>query len=82
MTKLANDIMIAVNNAIPKPLISNELPIRLSVSISVTALMTNRNKPRLRIVTGKVRRIKNGRTRIFRTDRMKLAPTAAPNPDK
>lgn len=74
--------MIAVSNAIPKPAISNELPIRLSVSINVIALMTNRNNPRLSTVTGSVSKIRIGFTNIFRIERMKLAPSAAPKPDR
>lgn len=80
MTRFAIDMMIAVSSAMPKLEISKELPIKLSVSISVMALMTNKNSPRLSTVTGSVSRIKIGLTRTFKMERMKLAPKAAPKP--
>ena len=54
MTRFATDMMIAVSSAMPKLEISKELPIKLSVSISVMALMTNKKSPRLSTVTGSV----------------------------
>lgn len=82
MTRFAIDMITAVSSAMPKPDISKELPIRLSVSIKVIALMTNRNNPRLSTVTGNVRIINIGFTKTFNTERMKLAPKAAPKPDR
>lgn len=80
--RFATDIMTAVSTAMPKLEISKELPIKLSVSIRVIALMTNKNSPRLSTVTGSVSNIRIGLTRTFNIDKTKLAPRAAPKPDK
>lgn len=82
MIKLMMDIMMAINKAIPNPDISNELPISSSVSNNVIALITNKNIPSVKTVTGKVKIIKIGLTNIFKTESKKLAPKAAPKLDK
>lgn len=78
---LASDIITTTKSAIQKPSISKELPIKESANNNVIAFMTKRNNPSDKIVTGKVKIIKNGRTNIFKIDSKKLAPIAAPNPD-
>ena len=70
-------MITAINNAIPKLSISKELPIIESVNSNVTALITNKNNPSERTVTGNVKMIKIGLTITFKTDRTKLAPNAA-----
>lgn len=80
MIRLHADKMMLAKKAIPNPEISKLLPMILSVSIKVMALMTNRNKPRERIVTGSVRMIRIGLTSTFRNDKMMLAKMAAPIP--
>ena len=82
MIRLTIDIITDTRIAVPNPAISKESPINPSVIISVTALMTNRNNPSVKTVTGRVKIIMIGFTRMFRIESMKLAPTAAPNPDK
>ena len=71
-------MIIVVRSAIPNPSISNELLIRLSVSIRVMALITKRNKPKVSKVTGRVKMIRIGRTSTFKIESRKLAPNAAP----
>jgi len=73
--------MIAISKASPKPDISNLLPIMASVINNVHALMTNKNNPRERMVTGKVRMTRSGLTSILIKYRTILAPTAAPKLD-
>lgn len=68
--------------AVLKPSILKASPIRPSVIIKVTALMTKRNNPKVTTVTGNVSRMRNGLTSTFKTDKMKLAPKAAPIPLK
>ncbi len=68
--------------AVPNPLIAKELPITACVIISVNALMINRNKPNVSIVIGNVKITKIGFTRMFNSDKIKLASTAVPNPSK
>jgi hypothetical protein len=58
----------------------NESPIIPCAIISVMALMTNRKSPSVRTVTGSVRRIKKGFTKMFKTEMSKLAIIAAPTP--
>lgn len=75
------DIMTAISKAVPKLEISKEVPIILSVIVNVMALITNRNNPSVTKVTGNVKIIKIGLTRIFNIERIALAPTAAPKLD-
>lgn len=75
------DRKIATKRAVPKPAISKSSPIILSVISNVTALITNRKVPSVTTVTGNVKIIKIGRTRIFNMERIALAPMAAPKPD-
>ncbi len=74
------DNMTAAKSAIPKLLISNELPTIASVNRRVIALMTNRKSPKLNIVTGNVKIIRIGRTIPFNNERTKLARIAAVKP--
>lgn len=77
----ANDITIAIRSAVPKLAISKEDPIILSVSTNVIALMTNRKRPKENIVTGSVKIMRMGLTKIFKIDSITLAATAAPKLD-
>lgn len=81
MTKLTSAKMTDASRAIPNPSISNELPIIPSVISSVMALITNRNKPRVKIVTGRVKIMSMGFTKTFNIDKIKLAIIAEPKPD-
>ena len=74
-------MITTMNRAMPKPPVSNELPIMPSVNMSVTAFITNRKSPNVKTVTGNVKIIKIGRTSIFKMERVKLAPIAAPKLD-
>ena len=80
--KFTIDMMTDTRMAVPKPAISNESPMKPSVIINVIALITNRNRPSVRTVTGSVNMMRMGFTRMFKIDSMKLAPMAAPNPDR
>jgi hypothetical protein len=64
-------------SAVPNPSILKESPITLCVIISVMALITNKNRPSVRNVTGRVSKIKIGLTNTFKIDRIKLAIIAA-----
>ena len=66
-----------MSKAIPKLSISKELPIISSVNNKVTALTTNRNRPKVKTVTGSVKIMRMGFTSIFKIDNTKLAPSAA-----
>lgn len=79
---LAMDMMTEMKRAIPNPDSSKASPIKLSVSNRVMALITNRKKPNVKIVNGKVKMISNGRTNTFKMDKIKLPVMAAPKPDK
>lgn len=68
--------MTARSRAKPNPEISNKLPIKASVINNVQALITNKNSPKVNNVTGKVKRMRMGRTSIFNIDRIMLAPMA------
>lgn len=81
MIKLTIDMMKARINASPNPDILKESPIMADVIMSVKALMTNKNKPNVRIVAGNVKIIKMGLTSILRIERTKLATIAATTPD-
>ena len=72
--------MTAIQMAVPNPSMLKLSPIKLDVIMSVMALMTNKNNPRERTVTGSVKMIKNGFTKILSKDKMILATMAAPNP--
>src|ERR1700750_2446129 len=71
------DIITDMSSAMPKLLISKELPIISSVNNKVTALTTNKNRPKVRTVTGSVKIMRMGFTMIFKIDKTKLAPSAA-----
>lgn len=81
MIKLTMDMMIAIRSASPNPEMSNLSPITASVINNVHALMTNKNKPSERTVTGKVSTIRSGLTSILIIYKTMLAPTAAPKLD-
>lgn len=70
-------IMIAANTAIPNPDISKASPIKLAVSIKVMALMTNKKKPNVIIVTGKVKITRIGFTKKLIIESKTLAKIAA-----
>ncbi len=74
-------IIMAAKIAIPNPSITKADPINAAVNLNVIALMTNRNRPNVIIVTGSVKNTNIGRTIKFKIDRMILAKKAAPNPD-
>lgn len=75
-------MMTAARMAIPKLVMTNASPINHCVSISVIALMTNKKRPKLNTVTGKVRITRIGFTIAFMIDNKILAIMAAPTPDK
>lgn len=81
MTRLQSDSSILKNKLMPKLEISKLFPIKWSVKDSVSALITKRNRPRDKIVTGNVNRIKIGFTIIFNNDSTILAPIAASTPE-
>jgi hypothetical protein len=68
--------------AVPKPSILKASPIIAWAIINVTALMTNKNVPRVKTVIGNVNNIRNGFTKTFNTDKIILATIAAPTPLK
>ena len=76
----SSEMTIAAIIANPNPLMLNASPIKAAVSISVIALMTNKNNPSVINVTGRVKSTKIGRTIVFSTAKMTLAIMAAPNP--
>lgn len=75
-------MMTAASNAVPNPSMIKESPIMDCVSIKVIALITNKNKPNDRTVTGRVKIMRMGFTITFRIDRIMLAMTAEPTPSK
>ncbi len=82
MSKWKKERTMEASSAVPNPPISNASPIIAAVIINVIALITKKNNPSVRIVTGNVKRIKIGRTNILRMERMRLAMNAAPTPLK
>ncbi len=72
--------MIATTMAKPNPSMTKLLPIIEAVSINVTALITNRNKPRDITVTGKVKTTKIGFTIKLTIARITLATIAEEMP--
>lgn len=74
------DRITAASNAVPNPSMTNESPITACVIINVTALMTNKNRPKVKIVSGNVKIIRIGLTIIFSTDKMRAANKAVPKP--
>lgn len=61
--------------AVPKDSILKP-SIKLEAIDKRMALMTNKNKPRVRMVTGKVRRISSGFTRRLRSAKTRATMTA------
>ncbi len=74
--------IIADKIAIPKPLITNVSPMNACVNIKVIALITNKKKPSETIVMGNVSKTKIGFTITFKTDKIRLASNAVPNPSR
>ena len=82
ISKCKTEITIEASSAVPKSSMLNESPMILWVIINVIALMTNKNAPSVNIVTGNVKKIRNGFTKTFKNDKMMLATIAAPTPLK
>ncbi|EMI12821.1 hypothetical protein C883_3420 [Bacillus stratosphericus LAMA 585] len=80
MSRWKMDKMTAIQMAVPNPSMLKLSPIKLEVIISVMALMTKRNNPSESTVTGSVKMIKNGFTKILSKDKIILATIAAPKP--
>lgn len=86
-TKLFNnnviiEITIEAIIAVPNPSMTNDEPIIAWVIISVTALMTNKNKPNDKTVIGSVKKIRIGFIIALIIDNTILARIAVPNPSK
>lgn len=69
--------MTAASNAIPNPSILNELPINSAVNDKRAALITIKNKPREKMVTGSVNRTRIGFRKTLKSDNKTLASRAA-----
>ncbi len=80
INKFNNPITMAARIAIPKPSMTNASPISEAVIIRVIAFITTKNKPSVRIVTGRVSRIRNGLINTFTSERITLARIADPSP--
>lgn len=74
--------IIADKIAIPKPSITKVSPMNVCVNISVMAFITNRKSPNDTIVIGSVNNTKIGFTITFKTDKIRLASNAVPNPSR
>lgn len=70
-------MMMAAINAIPKPSILNESPINSAVNDNNAALMTIKNNPSEKIVTGNVNKTKMGFRKTLNSDNNTLAESAA-----
>ncbi len=75
-------MIIAARIAVPNPSITKVEPIKLWVIINVIALITNKKKPKLITVIGRVNTIKIGFTIVFSIARTRLAINAAPKLSK
>lgn len=76
--RFSMDMRKAMSKAKPNPSMTKPSPTILCVMINMKALITNRNKPSVRIVAGNVNKISRGRTRILTSAKMKLAKMAKP----
>ncbi len=63
------------NSAVKNPLTANPVT-NLPANNIIIALITNRNKPSVTIVAGKVKNTNNGRTNIFNNDMVTATKTA------
>lgn len=73
-------MMMAASKAIPKPSMIKEEPINHAVSISVNALITNKNNPKVIMVIGSVSMVNSGLTVQLRMLKISAAIIAAPKP--
>lgn len=76
----ANAIIAARINAVPKPSIWKESPIKKVVISSIIAFTTKVKSPSVKILIGNVKRSKIGLISIFRIANIKLASSAVVNP--
>lgn len=65
------------NSAVKNPLTANPLTI-LPANKMITALMTNKNKPRLTMVAGKVKKMSKGLTNILSKEMTNATQIAVP----
>lgn len=64
-------------NAVKKPFTAKPV-IKLPANKIMQALITNRNKPNVSMVTGKVKITNNGRTNMFNNDMVSATKIAVP----
>ena len=76
--RFKNAINKAIKSVEPNPSITKLSPIIRFVNKSISALITNKKKPSVRMVAGNVKIIRIGRTKTLTIAKTKLAKIAAP----
>ena len=67
-----------LNNNADKKLDTRNPPTKLAANKIITAFITNKNKPKVTMVAGKVKKIKSGLTNMFNTAMANATQIAVP----